>query len=77
MILESIVVASRWSAASSSVVVVVVRLFVLELLSQAKAILHLMSGDLMERALAIEDLLVLLIIVMLGARFINSGDDVV
>ena len=30
-----------------------------------------------ERARAFEDLLVLLIIVALGARFINGGDDVV
>ena len=36
-----------------------------------------MFGVLVERARAIEDLLVLLIVVALGARFINDGDDVV
>ena len=36
-----------------------------------------MSGILVERARVIEDLLVLSIIVALGARFINGGDDVV
>ena len=36
MILEGVVVAPRWSAASGSIVVVVVRLFSLEFLSQAK-----------------------------------------
>ena len=36
-----------------------------------------MVGILMERAWAIEDLLVLLIIVPLGTRFINGSDDVV
>ena len=77
VILEDIVVAPRWSVASGSVVVVVVRLFGLELLSQAEAVLHLMLGIFMERAWAFEDLLVLLIVVALGAMFINSNDDVV
>ena len=77
MILEGIVIAPRWSTASGSIVGVVVQLFVLELLGQAKAVLHLMSGVLVERARAIEDLLVLLVIVALGARFIDGGDDVV
>ena len=36
-----------------------------------------MSSVLVERARAIEDLLVLLIVVALGTRFINGGDDVV
>ena len=36
-----------------------------------------MLGILVERAWAIEDLLVLLIIVALGARLIDGGDDVV
>ena len=36
-----------------------------------------MLGVLVERAQAIEDLLVLLIVVALGARFINNGGDVV
>ena len=36
-----------------------------------------MLGVLVERAQAIEDLLVLLVIVALGARFIDSGDDMV
>ena len=77
MILEGIVIAPRWSVASGSVVGVVVQLFVLELLSQAEAVLHLVPGVLVERAQAIEDLLVLLVVVALGARFINGGDDVV
>ena len=77
MILEGVVVAPRWSVASGFVVVVVVWLFGLEFLSQAEAILHLMLGVLVERAQAIEDLLVLLVIVALGARFVNSGDDMI
>ena len=36
-----------------------------------------MSAVLVERARAVEDLLVLLVVVALGARFINGGDDVV
>ena len=36
-----------------------------------------MLGVLMERARAIEDLLVLLVIVALGSRLVNSGDDMV
>ena len=48
MILEGVVIAPRWSVAS--VVGVIVQLFVLELLSQAEAVLHLMSGVLVERA---------------------------
>ena len=70
-------VASRWSAASGFVVVVVVRLFSLELLSQAEAVLHLVLVVFVERARALEDLLVLLIVVTLGTRFINGSDDVV
>ena len=58
MILEGVVVAPRWSAASGSIVVVVVWHFSLELLSQAEAVLHLMLGILVETAWAIEDLLV-------------------
>ena len=77
MVLEGIVIAPRWSAAFGSVVGVVVQLFILELLSQAEAILHFMLGVLVETARAINDLLVLLVIVALGVRFINGGDDVV
>ena len=73
VILEGIVVSPRWSAASGSVVVVVVWLFGLKLLSQAVAVLHLRLGVLVERARAVEDLLVLLVVVALGARFINGG----
>ena len=36
-----------------------------------------MLGILVERARAIEDLLVLLVVVALGTRFVNGGDDVV
>ena len=77
MVLKGIVVAPRWSATSSSIVGVVVEPLVLELLSQTNAVLHLVFGILVKRARAVEDLLVLLIIVALGARFINCGDDVV
>ena len=76
MILEGIVV-PRWSTTSGSVVVVVVILLGLELLSQAKAILHLVLAVLVEGARFFEDLLVQLVIVTLGARFVNGGDDVV
>ena len=77
VILEGIVIAPRWPATFVSVVGVIVQLLVLELLSQAKAVRHLMLGILVERAWAIEDFLVLLVVVALGARFINGGDDVV
>ena len=77
MVLESIVIAPRWSATFGSVVGIIVQLFVLELLSQTEVVLHLVLGVLMERARAVEDLLVLLVVVALGARFINNGDDVV
>ena len=49
----------------------------MELLSQTEAVFHLVLGVLMERARAIEDLLILLIVVALGARFIDGSDDVV
>ena len=55
----------------------VIWLFGLEFLSQAEAILHLVLVVLVERAWAFEDLLVLLVIVALGARFVNGGNDVV
>ena len=77
MILEGIVVPSRWSVTSSSVVVVIVWLFGLEFLSQAETVLHLMLGVLVEGAWAIEDLLVLLIIVTLGTWLIDVGNKVV
>ena len=62
VILEGIVVSPRWSAAFGFVIVVVVWLFSLELLSQAEAVLHLVLVVLMERAWALEDLNVLLIV---------------
>ena len=78
MILKGIAIAPRWSVASIPAIgVVVVELFVLELLGQAKAIFHPMFGVLMEGARAVEDLFVLLVVVALGARFIDGGDDVV
>ena len=52
VILEGIVVAPRWSAASGAVVVVVVWLSSLEFLGQAEVVLHLMLGILVERARA-------------------------
>ena len=54
MILEGIVVVPRWSATSSSVVIVVILLFGLELLSQAKTVLHLVLAVLVEGARAFE-----------------------
>ena len=77
MILEGIVVVPRWSAASCSVVIVVIWLFSLELFSQVEAVLHLVLVVLMEMAWALKDLFVLLIVVELGARFVNGGDHVV
>ena len=77
MILKGVVVVPRWSAASGSVVIVVVRLFGLELLCQAEVVLHLVLPALVEGAWAFKDLLVLLIVVALGARIFNGGDDVV
>ena len=77
MILEGIVVVPRWLTTSGFIVVVVVLLFGLELLSQAKAVLHLVLAVLVEGAWAFEDFLVLLVVVALGVRFVNGGDDVV
>jgi len=62
---------------SSSVIVVIIILLGLELLSQAKVVLHLVLAVLVERTWAFEDLLVLLVVVVLGVRFVNGGDDVV
>ena len=45
MILEGVVVVPRWLTASGSIVVVVVRLFSLEFLSQAEIVLHLMLAS--------------------------------
>ena len=77
MVLEGIVVAPRWSATSSSIVGVVVQLLVLELLSQTEAVLHLVFAVLVKRAWAVEDLLVLFIVVALGVRLTDGGDPVV
>ena len=77
MVLEGIVVAPGWSAASGSIVGIVFQLFVLKFLSQAEAILHLVFGVLVKRAWAIEDLLVLFIVVALGVRLTDGSDDVV
>ena len=77
MILEGVVVVPRWSATSGFVIIVIVLLFGLELLSQAKAVLHLVLAILGEGARAFEDLFVLHIKVALGARFVNGSYDVV
>ena len=77
MILEGVIVVPRWSTTSGSVVVVVILLFGLELLSQAKAVLHLVLAILVEGARAFEDFLVLLVVIAFGARFINDGNNVV
>ena len=60
-----------------SVVIVVVLLFGLELLSQAKTVLYLVLAILVEGAWAFEDFLVLLIVVMFGTRLVDGGNDVV
>ena len=65
MVLEGIVIAPGWLAASVPAVGVVVQLFVLELLGQTEAVFHLVFGVLVQGARSIEDLLVLLIVVML------------
>ena len=77
MILEGVIVVPRWLATSGSIVVAIVLIFGLELLSQTKVVLHLVLVVLVEGARAFEDLLILLIIVALGVRFVNGGDDVV
>ena len=77
MILEGVVVVPRWSVTFGFIVVVIVLLFGLELLSQAKAVLHLVFAILVEGAWAFMDFLVLLVIVTFGVRFVNGGDDVV
>ena len=77
VVLEGIVVAPRQSAISSSIIGIVVQLLVLELLSQTEAVLHLVFGVLVKRARAVEDLLVLFIVVALGVRLTDGGDDVV
>jgi len=77
VVLEGIVVAPRWSTTFGSIVGVVIEPLVLELLSQANAVLHLVFGVLVKRARAVEDLLVLFIIVALGARLTDGGDNVV
>ena len=58
-------------------IVVIACLLGIDLLGQAKAALHLVLAVLVEGARAFEDFLVLLIVVALGTRFINGGDDVV
>jgi len=77
MVLEGIVVACRWSVTPSSIVGVIVQLLGLKLLSQAEAVLHLVFGILVVRARAIEDLLVLLVVVALSVRLTDGGDNVV
>jgi len=77
MIPKSVVAVPKWSVTSVSIVVVIVLLFGLELLSQAKAVLHLVLAILVEGAQAFEDFLVLLVIVTFGMSFVNGGDDVV
>jgi len=77
VILEGVVLAPRWSAASNSVVVVIVWLFSMEFFSQAEAVLHLVLGIFMKKARALEDLLVLLVVVALGLRFFDASNDVV
>ena len=77
MVLEGIVIAPRQSTASVPTVGVIVQLFVLELIGQTEAVFHLVFGILVEGAWAVEDLLVLLVVVVLGARLIDGSDKVV
>jgi molybdopterin biosynthesis enzyme MoaB len=76
VVLKGVVVVPRWSATSSSIVGVVIEPLVLELPGQTNAILHLVFSVLVKRAHAIKDLLVLFIVVTLGTRLANSGNDV-
>ena len=76
MVLEGVIIIPWWSASSVPTIVVVV-LFLLELLSQTKAIFHLVFGVLVQGARSIEDLLVLLIVVTLCARLIDIGNKVI
>ena len=76
MVLEGIIIIPWWSASSVPTIVIVV-LFLLELLSQTKAIFHLVFGILVQGARSIEDLLVLLIVVMLCAWLIDVGNKVI
>ena len=77
VVLEGIVIAPRWSAAFVPTVGVVVQLFVLELLGQTEVVFHLVFSILVQGARAVEDLLVLLVVVTLGARLIDGSDEVV
>ena len=76
MVLEGIIIIPRRSASSVPAIVVVV-LFLLELLSQTKAIFHLVFGVFVQGAQAVEDLLVLLIVVALCAWLIDVGNKVI
>ena len=76
MVLEGIIIIPRRSASSVPAIVIVV-LFLLELLSQTKAVLHLVFGILVQGAWSVKDLLVLLIVVMLCARLIDVGNKVI
>ena len=76
VVLKGIVVVFRWSATSCSIVGIIVEPHVLELPGKTNAVLHLVFGVLVKRARAVEYLLVLLIIVTLGVRLTNGGDDV-
>ena len=77
VILEGIVIAPRWSATSVPAIGVLVQLFVLELHGQTEAVFHLVFGVLVEGARAVEDLLVLLVVVTLGTRLIDGSNKVV
>ena len=68
MIPKGVVAVPKWSVTSASIVVVIVLLFGLELLSQAKAVLHLVLAILVEGAWAFEDFLILFIVVTFGVR---------
>ena len=77
VVLKGVVVVPRRSTTSGSIVGIIIEPLVLELLGQTNAVLYLMFGVPVKRAWAVEDLLVLFIVVALGARLTDSDDDVV
>ena len=68
VILEGVIIVPRWLATSGSVIIIVVLLFGLELISEAKVVLHLVLAILVEGAWAFEDFLILFIVFTFGVR---------
>ena len=76
MVLEGVIIIPWWSASSVPTIVIVV-LFLLEFLSQTKAIFHLVFGVLVQGARTVQNLFVLLVVVTLCARLIDVGNKVI